>query len=79
MSSQHLNQPSHEDWMRKALSLATKAMLEDEVPIGAIVVYKGKIVGQGYNQCNSLNDSTAHAEIACYHRSIKHYWRLEAY
>ena len=49
--------------MRKAINLATKAMLEDEVPVGAIVVYKGRIIGQGYNQCNSLNDSTAHAEM----------------
>ena len=63
MSNQILSQPSHEDWMRRALSLANKAMLEDEVPIGAIVVYKDKIIGQGYNQCNTLNDSTAHAEM----------------
>ena len=54
---------SHEDWMRRALSVASKGMREDEVPIGAIVVYKGKIIGQGYNQCESLNDSTAHAEM----------------
>ena len=38
-------------------------MLEDEVPVGAIVVHKGRIIGQGYNQCNSLNDATAHAEM----------------
>ena len=42
---------SHEDWMRRALSIASKGMREDEVPIGAIVVYKGnkevaRIVGQ---------------------------------
>ncbi len=54
---------SHEDWMRRALSIASKGMREDEVPIGAIVVYKNKIIGQGYNQCESLNDSTAHAEM----------------
>ena len=54
---------SHEDWMRRALSVASKGMREDEVPIGAIVVYKNKIIGQGYNQCESLNDSTAHAEM----------------
>jgi len=63
MSEINLTQNSHEDWMKKALRLATKAMLEDEVPIGAIVVYKDKIIGQGYNQCNALNDSTAHAEM----------------
>ena len=63
MSDNNLTQTSHEDWMRKCLRLATKAMLEDEVPVGAIVVHKGKIIGQGYNQCNSLNDATAHAEM----------------
>tara|TARA_S200000501_G_scaffold23645_1_gene20443 strand:+ start:799 stop:1287 length:489 start_codon:yes stop_codon:yes gene_type:complete len=63
MSEINLTQNTHEDWMRKALRLANKAMLEDEVPVGAIVVYKGKIIGQGYNQCNTLNDATAHAEM----------------
>ena len=63
MSENSLTQTSHEDWMRKCLRLATKAMLEDEVPVGAIVVHKGKIIGQGYNQCNALNDATAHAEM----------------
>tara|TARA_B100000579_G_scaffold320482_1_gene270104 strand:- start:1686 stop:2207 length:522 start_codon:yes stop_codon:yes gene_type:complete len=59
----NINQPSHEDWMQKAIKLAETAMREDEVPVGAIVIYQGKIIGQGYNQCNSLNDSTAHAEM----------------
>ena len=63
MSEINLTQNSHEDWMRRALSLAKKAMFEDEVPVGAIVVFKGKIIGQGHNQCNSLNDATAHAEM----------------
>ena len=63
MSEINLTQNSHEDWMRKCLQLATKAMFEDEVPVGAIVIHKGKIIGQGYNQCNSLNDATAHAEM----------------
>ena len=63
MSEINLTQNTHEDWMRKALRLANKAMLEDEVPVGAIAVYKGKIIGQGYNQCNTLNDATAHAEM----------------
>ena len=58
-----LNQPSHEDWMQKALKLAETAMRADEVPVGAIITFQGKIIGQGYNQCNSLNDSTAHAEM----------------
>ena len=62
MSENNLTQKSHEDWMRKCLRLGTKGMLEDEFQSN-FVVYKGKIVGQGYNQCNSLNDATAHAEM----------------
>ena len=46
MSDNNLTQTSHEDWMRKCLRLATKAMLEDEVPVGAIVVHKGKIMAR---------------------------------
>ena len=71
MSDNNLTQTSHEDWMKKCLRLATKAMLEDEVPVGAIVVHKGKIIGQGYNQCNSLNDATAHAEMLAMIKSSK--------
>ena len=42
---------------------AQKAASEDEVPIGAVVVYKDKIIARGYNQIERLNDPTAHAEI----------------
>ena len=53
----------NEKYMKEAFLQAKKAYDLDEVPVGAIVVYKGRIIGQGYNQCNSLNDSTAHAEM----------------
>ena len=53
----------HEHWMMKALSEAEKAFNEKEVPIGAIIVRNGKIIGRGHNQCEGLNDPTAHAEI----------------
>jgi tRNA(adenine34) deaminase len=49
--------------MHAALSEAENAMEADEVPIGAVVVFENKIIGRGYNQVESLNDSTAHAEI----------------
>lgn len=49
--------------MKEALRLAEKAFLEGEVPVGAIVVKEGKIIGRGYNQRERLNDPTAHAEI----------------
>jgi len=53
----------HEQWMRIALQEAKKAFEENEVPIGAIIVYEGKIIGKGYNQTEKLQDPTAHAEM----------------
>ena len=50
-------------FMRKALDLACQAFEEDEVPIGAVVVYENKIIGKGYNQTEKLMDVTAHAEM----------------
>src|SRR5437868_6492893 len=52
-----------EHYMRLALQLAQQAFDEDEVPVGAIIVMKGRIIGRGYNQVEKLTDSTAHAEI----------------
>ena len=53
----------HEKWMKSAFREAEKAFEKGEVPIGAVVVKKGQIIGRGYNQCESLTDPTAHAEI----------------
>lgn len=50
-------------FMNLAIKLAQQAADEDEVPIGAIVVADGRIVGKGYNQTERLNDCTAHAEM----------------
>ena len=58
-----INTISHEEWMKRALKLAVRAFDNDEVPVGCIIVHDNKIIGQGYNQCESLNDSTAHAEM----------------
>jgi tRNA(adenine34) deaminase len=52
-----------EYYMKRALDLAITAFEEDEIPIGAIVVCKEKIIGKGYNQTEKLNDPTAHAEM----------------
>ena len=52
-----------EKWMFSALSEAKKAEKMDEVPIGAIIVKNNAIIGRGFNQMESLKDSTAHAEI----------------
>ena len=53
----------HTKWMKYALLEAEKAMEEDEVPVGAIVVKNGQIIGRGHNQVERLSDATAHAEI----------------
>jgi len=53
----------HEKWMKFALQEAEKAFHAKEVPVGAVVVKGGHIIGRGYNQCESLHDPTAHAEI----------------
>jgi tRNA(adenine34) deaminase len=52
-----------EFFMREALRLAAKAREADEVPIGAVVVRAGKIIGRAYNQVELLKDATAHAEM----------------
>ena len=50
-------------WMLAALNEARKAGRKDEVPIGTVIVKDNVIVGRGFNQVESLCDSTAHAEI----------------
>ena len=54
---------TNEFFMREAIKLAQKAFEEDEVPVGAVVVYKNQIIGRGHNQTEHLQDPTAHAEI----------------
>ena len=49
--------------MKLALQEAEKAFERNEVPVGALVVHKGKIIGKGYNQIELLQDPTAHAEM----------------
>jgi tRNA(adenine34) deaminase len=52
-----------EDFMARALELAQRAEEEGEVPIGAVVVLDGKIIGEGWNRPIAAVDPTAHAEI----------------
>lgn len=54
---------SHEYYMSLALQEARKALAEEEVPVGALIVSHGQVIGKGYNQVERLNDVTAHAEI----------------
>lgn len=53
----------HEHWMEFALKEAQQALKEDEVPVGAVVVWENKIIGRGHNQIERLRDPTAHAEM----------------
>lgn len=50
-------------YMRKALQEAQCAFEEEEIPVGAVIVYKGKIIAKAHNQVERLHDPTAHAEM----------------
>ncbi|RZK34543.1 MAG: nucleoside deaminase [Hymenobacter sp.] len=52
-----------EYFMRQALAEARRALAAGEIPIGAVVVLEGEIIGRGYNQTERLRDVTAHAEM----------------
>lgn len=54
---------SDSDFIRLALQLARRAGEEGEVPVGAVLVSGGEVVGEGWNRPIGLNDPTAHAEI----------------
>ena len=49
--------------MQQALAESKKAFEEDEVPVGAVIVYENCIIGRAHNQIRMLKDPTAHAEI----------------
>lgn len=68
----------NEKWMQVALREARIALKKKEVPVGAVVVYQGKIIGRGHNQTESLNDPTAHAEILAIGAAANYLnsWRL---
>lgn len=51
------------EFMRQALELAAEGAAQGEVPVGAVVVCDGEVVGRGFNQPISLNDPSAHAEM----------------
>jgi tRNA(adenine34) deaminase len=57
------NGRTDEEFMRAALELAREARERGEVPVGAVLVMDGEIMGRGFNQPVSRNDPTAHAEI----------------
>jgi tRNA(adenine34) deaminase len=67
-----------ERWMRAALDEAERAFALGEVPVGAVAVLDGQIIGRGYNRKESDQDPTAHAEIAALRQAAAHLnnWRL---
>lgn len=61
-----------EAFMREALVLAKQAWADGEVPVGAVVVQEGEIIGRGYNRPISSHDPTAHAEIQALRDAAQH-------
>ncbi len=68
-----------EKYMKEALKLAKKAADLGEVPVGAVIVYEGKIIARGYNRRETDQDGLAHAELIAIRRACKKigFWRLE--
>ncbi|GAW95387.1 MULTISPECIES: tRNA adenosine(34) deaminase TadA [Colwellia] len=67
-SSAQLNQAEQQrqldlSFMQRAFELAQQAEQHDEIPVGAVVVYQGKIIAEGFNQSIMLNDPSSHAEM----------------
>jgi tRNA(adenine34) deaminase len=73
----HLLEP-HAIWMRRALAQAQAAYEQGEVPVGAVVVYQDRVIGEGCNQREALNDPTAHAEMIAITQAAESLssWRL---
>ncbi len=67
-----------EKFMRAALIEARAAAEEEEIPVGAVVVHDGQIIGRGHNQRERLHDPTAHAEMIAITAAAEHMqsWRL---
>ena len=55
--------PNDVEFMQRALALARNAREQDEVPVGALVVHGGEVIGEGWNQPIGAHDPTAHAEV----------------
>ncbi len=57
---------SDEHFMKEALKEASKARFQNEVPVGAVVVYDNRVIARGHNLTETLNDVTAHAEMQAF-------------
>lgn len=67
------------DWMRLTLAEADLALEHDDVPIGALAVLDGQVIGRGHNRREGNGDPTAHAEMLAIRQAAAHigHWRLE--
>ena len=63
-------------FMKQAITQAKKAYKLNEVPIGCIIVYEGKVIGRGYNRRNTDKTSLGHAEITAIKKASKYMLRL---
>ncbi|MDT2814127.1 tRNA adenosine(34) deaminase TadA [Vagococcus carniphilus] len=74
-----LTQEEKEGFMREALLEAKKAEIMGEVPIGAVVVLDGEVIGRGHNVRETSQDATTHAEMIAIRDANRHVksWRLE--
>ncbi|MGI6017821.1 MAG: tRNA adenosine(34) deaminase TadA [Marvinbryantia sp.] len=77
--SEEENLQLHEKYMREAIRQAKKAYLLEEVPIGCVIVYEGKIIARGYNRRNTDHNTLSHAELNAIRKAAKKLgdWRLE--
>ena len=68
-----------QDYMRRALALAEEAALDEETPIGCVIVRDGEIIGEGRNRRNTLGNPLAHAEMEAINQAsgVIGDWRLE--
>jgi tRNA(adenine34) deaminase len=69
----------HDHFMRRAVLEAEQALTEDEVPVGAVIVHEGRVIGSAHNQREQLHDPTAHAEMIAITQAAQAVgdWRLE--
>lgn len=77
--AEELQKKEDEKYMKEAIKLAKKAASIGEVPIGAVIVYEGKIIGRGYNRRETDKSTLSHAEITAIKKASKKLndWRLE--
>jgi tRNA(adenine34) deaminase len=79
LPKEFMQKKDDEKWMREALKAAENSFRNEEVPVGAVVVKDGAIIGRGWNRKETLSDPTAHAEIIAITAAANSIgdWRLE--